>query len=183
MSERRPKAKLFREWLQYRESEFPILAPLVERLPDDKIEAGIRNFEEAGYALDKSGIPIGLNDADKYDEIVRALHESFGKVVGYPSRFSYTQKWLLRRFKGWLASVCESAQERVWWERIPWRKVGYDLIAVIADYMYVYGFPLTEVGVPMPLNKEDIRDLGAALEASALKAIVNEIVEVGDDWE
>jgi hypothetical protein len=74
MGKERLKAKLFRKWFHENADTSLLLAPISERMSNSRLAAVIKDFEAAGYALDELGVPIGLDDDEKYDNIIMALH-------------------------------------------------------------------------------------------------------------
>jgi hypothetical protein len=178
------KAKLFRKWLHENADTALILAPISERISNDKLTAVIKDFEAAGYALDEKGVPIGLDDDEKYRNIIIALHKSFEKVHGESLLDLYLLLERLDMFRAWLMYAGRPDKEEVsldelkWWQMIPWRKVRYEVMNRIVKLMGTFGYPIGEDGVPTPREGKDPERLWRALEIAILVPLADLASEV-----
>jgi hypothetical protein len=180
------KAKLFRRWLPQNENAALVLAPLAKRMPNKKLIAVLKNFEARGYSLDKRGAPVGFDEGNA--EVIMALHGAFEEVLGKPvvdwfywaleDEYHEQRKPLLDKFRKWLIDVSESAEELDWWQTIRWKRIKYEVLSKIADYMEDDGYPLNEEGVPTPTKEENADGLWDALETNILSALINHAFEV-----
>jgi hypothetical protein len=185
MGKERLKAKLFRKWIRENVDTSLVLEPVAERMPNDKLMAVIKDFEAAGYALDESGVPVGLDDDDeKYRDVIIALHRSFEKVHGHPLLDLYLLIERLDMFRAWLMVADRPDKEEIsldelkWWQMIPWKKIRYDVMNRIARLLEIFGYPINENGVPTPRNGKDPNRLWRALEIAILMALSDLAVEV-----
>jgi hypothetical protein len=185
------KVKLFKKWLPQNENASLVLAPLAERMPNKKLIAALKNFEARGYSLDERGAPVGFDEGNA--EVILALHEAFEEVLGKPvvnwfywaleDEYFKQRKPLLDKFRKWLIDASESAEELEWWQTIRWRRIKYEVLSMIAEYMEYDGYPLNEEGVPTPTNEEDAEGLWDALETNILTALINHALEVQHEQE
>jgi len=185
------KAKLFKRWAQQDANASLVLAPLAERIPNKKLIAALKNFEARGYSLDRRGIPIGFDEGNV--DVIFALHRAFEEVLGYPvvdwlygaieEEYAESRKPLLDKFRKWLIDVSESTEELDWWQTIRWKRIKYEVLSKIADYMEDDGYPLNEEGVPTPTKKENADGLWDALGTNILSALINHALEVQHEQE
>jgi len=178
------KVKLFKKWLHENADAALILAPAADRMSNRGLMAVIKDLEAAGYPLDEQGVPVGLDDNEKYRDIIIALHKSFEKVRGEPLLNLYLLLERLDMFRWWLMHADRPDKEEIsldelkWWQMIPWKKIRYDVMNRIAKYLEMFGYPISNEGVPTPREGKNPDWLWRALEIAIIGALSELATEV-----